>query len=109
MLLALLLAAWPADDASLRVVPLPAEPTRKVRVFVDAGHGAPGNEGNHGCYCQAEQDHTLEVADALAAALSATGRFEVKRARTGAQRPRYQAITVPAPYRPSGMVPSKRL
>lgn len=91
MLLALLLAAWPADDASLRVVPLPAEPTRKVRVFVDAGHGAPGNEGNHGCYCQAEQDHTLEVADALAAALSATGRFEVKRARTGAQRPRYQA------------------
>lgn len=88
MLLALLLAAWPLDG-QLKPPALPPTPTRKVKVFVDAGHGSPGNEGAHGCYCQAEQDHTLRVADHLAFVLAATGRFEVKRARTGLPGPRY--------------------
>ncbi len=90
MLLALLLAAWPSDDAKLHVLPLPATPVRKVRVFIDAGHGAPGNEGNHGCFCQAEQEHTLRVSEHLAFVLADTGHFEVKRSRT-IDFPRYQA------------------
>ncbi|MFZ5444873.1 MAG: N-acetylmuramoyl-L-alanine amidase [Myxococcota bacterium] len=89
MLLLLLLAAWPVDGA-VHPPRLPTAPTRKVRVFVDAGHGAPGNTGAFGCYCQAEQEHTLRVADHLAYVLSATGRFEVRRARTGLPGPGYR-------------------
>ena len=65
-------------------------PSRKVRVFVDAGHGAPGNEGNHGCACQLEQDHTLKVAQHLAFVLAATGRFEVKLSRLPGEAPAYR-------------------
>ncbi len=86
MVLALLLSAWP----SLTTLPLPAEPTRKVRVFVDAGHGAPGNVGAFGCYCQQEQAHTLVIASALSTALAATGRFEVLQSRLTANGARYQ-------------------
>lgn len=90
LFLSLLLTAWPADDATVRVLPLPSRPTRKVRVFVDAGHGAPGNEGNHGCHCQAEQEHTLQVAQHLAFVLADTGRFEVKLSRRPGETSRYQ-------------------
>ena len=89
MLLALILTAWPASDAELKVLELPAG-KQKLRVFIDAGHGAPGNEGNHGCFCQLEQDHTLRVANQLAMALAATGRFEVKRSRVADEHPKYQ-------------------
>ncbi len=61
-----------------------------IRVFIDAGHGAPGNDGNHGAYCQLEKDHTLAVAAQLAKALPALGRFETKLSRTGSARPAYQ-------------------
>lgn len=91
MLLALLLAAWPADASSLKTLPLPEGPARKVRVFVDAGHGAPGNVGNHGCFCQEEQAHTLDAAHRLATALSATGRFEVRESRLTAKGMKYGA------------------
>jgi len=90
LLLSLLLTAWPADDARLVTLALPAQPTRKVRVFVDAGHGAPGNEGNHGCACQLEQEHTLKVAQHLAFVLAATGRFEVKLSRMPGEEPLYR-------------------
>lgn len=84
MLLPLLvLAAWPAADAKLTVLPLPPAATAKLKVLVDAGHGAPGNTGNVGCHCQAEADFTLRVARHLAKALAATGRFEVRLARDG--------------------------
>lgn len=86
----LLLTAWPRASDAVRVLPLPEAPARKVRVFVDAGHGAPGNEGNHGCFCQPEQDHTLRVATHLAFVLAATRRFEVRLSRTTGL-PRYQA------------------
>jgi DNA repair protein RecN (Recombination protein N) len=62
---------------ALRALELPPSSSRKVRVFVDAGHGAPDNTGNTGCYGQSEQDHTLAVARHLAFVLSALGRFEV--------------------------------
>lgn len=81
--LALVLAAWPADGAGLKPLPLPPAPARKVRVFVDAGHGAPGNHGNTGCYGQLEEAHTLEVARHVAFVLSALGPFEVALSRDG--------------------------
>ena len=90
LLLSLLLTAWPANDARLTTLTLPTEPAKKVRLFVDAGHGAPGNEGNHGCACQLEQDHTLKVAQYLAFVLSATGRFEVKLSRQPGEAPPYR-------------------
>ncbi|MGV3620452.1 MAG: N-acetylmuramoyl-L-alanine amidase family protein [Archangium sp.] len=81
VLLALLLSAWPANDAALTPLPLPEQPTRKVRVFIDAGHGAPNNVGAFGCHCQEEHLHTLAAAQKLGSALLATGRFEVMQSR----------------------------
>jgi N-acetylmuramoyl-L-alanine amidase len=84
------LGAWPAPDAKLAQLPLPPRSGSKVRVFVDAGHGAPGNVGNHGCHCQLEADFTLRAARHLAKALLATGRFEVELSRDG-DAPAYDA------------------
>lgn len=87
-LIALLLATpWPATDAQLTVLPLPP-PASRIRIAVDAGHGAPGNTGNHGCHCQSEADETLVEARALAARLGALG-FEVLETRTTAVGTRY--------------------
>ena len=90
LILSLLLTAWPANDARLTTLELPEQPARKVRLFIDAGHGAPGNTGNHGCACQLEQDHTLKVAQYLGFALSALGRFEVKLSRQPGESPPYR-------------------
>jgi N-acetylmuramoyl-L-alanine amidase len=89
-LLFLLLTAWPAPDATVRGPELPAA-TKRLRVFIDAGHGAPNNEGNHGCWCQAESGHTLVVARHLAFVLSDVGGFDVKLSRVGAEQPTYAA------------------
>ena len=91
LLISLVLTGWPADDAKVLPLPLPEKPTRKVRVFIDAGHGAPGNEGNIGCSCQAEQEHTLKIEQHLAFVLTATGRFEVMLSRKPGETIRYQA------------------
>lgn len=95
-LLALMLTAWPAGDAVLTAAPLTQVPAKKVRVYVDAGHGAPGNEGNRGCFCHPEEAHTLQVANALTAALTRLGGFEVKQSRRGAKKPGYRARIVEA-------------
>ena len=63
----------------------------RLRVFVDAGHGAPGNDGNHGAFCQLEKDHALSVAEALVEALPRLGAFEVKLSRYALESPSYQA------------------
>ncbi|WP_437591092.1 N-acetylmuramoyl-L-alanine amidase family protein [Sorangium sp. So ce1000] len=52
------------------------------RIYLDAGHGAPGNTGNVSCFCVEEQDFTLVTAHALAERLNATGRFEARVGRT---------------------------
>jgi len=75
--------AWP-DSAAPLSAPATALPagfgTR--RVYVDAGHGAPGNTGNKGAYCRDEQDFTVSLAEDLGAALARTGHFEVELSRT---------------------------
>lgn len=59
------------------------------RVFLDPGHGAPGNPGNLSSFCVDEQDFTLRAAHALAERLRATGHFEVRLAREGDARVDY--------------------
>jgi N-acetylmuramoyl-L-alanine amidase len=81
---------WPEPGAPLvhpvlEVPPGFATPT----VFVVGGHGAPGNRGNVGAWCTREEDFTLDAADDLADLLQATGRFDVVRGRSGAERPTY--------------------
>ena len=85
-------ARWPAANAPLTVarVEFPKGFGRK-RIYLDAGHGAPGNEGNTSVTCEREQDHTLRVALDLARRLEATGHFRVKLSREGERRPLYPA------------------
>ncbi len=89
--IALLLAAWPEPSAQLTRLALPEAPPKRVRVYVDAGHGAPGNEGNRGCFCQPEMDHTAQVAAHLADALARLGSFEVLLSRRDEKGRRYPA------------------
>ena len=94
-LLALWLTAWPSPDAPLQLLPLPAPSDagarRKLKVYVDAGHGAKDNHGASSCTCENEEDFTLRTATGLAEALKATGRFEVRLSRAGGERPSYVA------------------
>lgn len=88
-LVALLLTAWPAADAALTLSPAPLPLTRKLKVYVDAGHGSAGNEGALGCFCQREQVHTLQVATHLASVLARLGPFDVKLSRQDDRGRRY--------------------
>jgi N-acetylmuramoyl-L-alanine amidase len=58
-----------------------AAPRAKLRIYLDAGHGAPGNPGNHSATCVDEQDFTLALSGDLGEALERTGRFEVRISR----------------------------
>ena len=50
-------AIWPDSSAALRHPVIEVPPGhRPQKVFVSAGHGAPGNEGNLGSWCAREQD-----------------------------------------------------
>jgi N-acetylmuramoyl-L-alanine amidase len=92
LLLLLLLAAWPAPTKlTPPALPALAPHAKRLKVVIDAGHGAPGNDGNHGCACQLESAFTLSAAHRLAEALRTTGRFEVLETRVGDARPTYQA------------------
>lgn len=77
--------AWPSAVTRLAAptVVFPAD-FGVHRVYVDAGHGAPGNPGNTSCFCLAEEDFTLFAARELAARLEATGHFLVRKSRDGA-------------------------
>lgn len=82
---------WPSPLAELSppelLIP---KKGRRFRIYLDAGHGAPGNSGTQSAFCEAEEDFTLRVARHLAEKLRASGRFVVKLSRDGAKRPRYQ-------------------
>ncbi len=80
---------WPAPGAALQpfeVSPLEAP----LRVYVDPGHGAPGNEGAQTVRCEPEQGINLRVSRHLAQRLSAQG-FEVRLSRTDHDGPAYPA------------------
>ncbi len=75
--------AWPAPGAALSppTVERAKKRQRRMRVYVDAGHGAAGNPGNRSVTCEAEQDFTFRIASELATRLEATGHFRVKVSR----------------------------
>jgi N-acetylmuramoyl-L-alanine amidase len=85
-------APWPSAHAPLTVekVEFPRGFGRR-RIYLDAGHGAPGNEGNTSVTCEPEAAHTLRVARELARRLEATGHFEVKLSREAGAHPTYPA------------------
>lgn len=89
------LAAWPSSGAGLQTLTLPppadAGAAARLRVYVDAGHGAKNNHGASSCTCENEEDFALRTAEALIKSLGATGRFELKLSRTGDARPSYAA------------------
>lgn len=79
-------SGWPFPYARLTAPVAVYPPGFGVRrIYVDAGHGAPGNTGNLSCFCVEEQAFTLVTARALAARLNATGRFEARVGRSGDQ------------------------
>ena len=82
---------WPAASAPLTVAKVEfPRGFGKKRIYLDAGHGAPGNEGNTSVTCEPEEAHTLRVAEDLAKRLEATGHFQVKLSRKPGERPTYQ-------------------
>jgi N-acetylmuramoyl-L-alanine amidase len=82
---------WPAASAPLTVAQVEfPKGFGKKRIYLDAGHGAPGNDGNTSVVCEPEAAHTLRVAEDLAKRLEATGHFQVKVSRKPGQRPTYQ-------------------
>jgi len=82
---------WPGPAAPLRApdVAFPAGFGLR-RIYLDAGHGAPGNKGNTSCFCVEEQDFTDVAARALAYRLEATGHFEVRLSREGDESVEYR-------------------
>lgn len=60
------------------------------RIVIDAGHGAPGNTGNKGTFCEDEERFTLRVAEAVTERLRATGRYDVRLGRRRFESPTYQ-------------------
>lgn len=81
-------------DPGAAVELLPFEPSplpRPIRLFLDAGHGAPNNEGNTSSYGVLEQDFTLDLALDVARDLEASGAFEVKQSREPGEATVYAA------------------
>ncbi len=52
-----------------------------MRIYLDAGHGAPGNPGAQSCFCTFEQDFTLRAALELRSRLE--NDFDIKLSRKG--------------------------
>ncbi len=73
------------DPFALELVELelPAQRGERLVVYLDAGHGAPDNEGNRSSLCELEQDTMHDLALDLGAALEAYGGFVVVPSRTG--------------------------
>ncbi|MBN2797724.1 MAG: N-acetylmuramoyl-L-alanine amidase [Deltaproteobacteria bacterium] len=83
---------WPEAGAPLaRVVQRFPGNFNVHRVYLDPGHGAPGNRGNVGVLCQVEQEENLAMSLELRDHLVHTGRFEVRLARAGDAHPGYRA------------------
>lgn len=91
-LLSMMIVGWPESADALSIpswAPWPQQ--KRLRVFIDAGHGAAGNDGNVGCYGQLERDHTRAVAAHLAFVLASLGPFDVGLSRRDDQQPDYKS------------------
>lgn len=87
-------ASWPAAGAELRALaPLPSR-GRRLRIIIDAGHGAPGNVGNTSVRCELEQDFTRRVQDEVVARLARAPELEVRAGRPDAALVDYGARIV---------------
>lgn len=64
-------------------------PTDPLSVFLIAGHGNGGRDGNTGVFGQKESEVTLDIALRLELALEATADFEVSLGRAANERPSY--------------------
>ena len=75
---------WPFPGAPLSppAVVFPKR-GRKLRLYLDAGHGAANNTGNTSCTCENESDFTYRVAGDSARRLEATGHVLVRLSRKG--------------------------
>ncbi len=81
---------WPSPQAVISLASLKLPPAfSKRRIYVDAGHGAPGNSGTLSVTCEQEQVYTLRAARELARRLALTGAFEVKLSREEGALPSY--------------------
>ena len=74
-------AVWPEEGAPLRAPEARWTEGARLSVYVDGGHGAPGNSGMVTVDCAAEGDLTLGYADALTARLSRSERLTVTESR----------------------------
>lgn len=76
--------AWPDPDAPLwRLAPVVHTRDRPARILLDPGHGAPGNDGNTGVYCQKEGAEMLRIADQVRGRLHSAGALLVSTTRPG--------------------------
>lgn len=66
-----------------------APAVKKRKIYLDAGHGFPGNEGAQTVRCEAEREVVLELATDLAKRMRDSGKFEVKLSRTSSVGPTY--------------------
>jgi N-acetylmuramoyl-L-alanine amidase len=83
---------WPEPGAPLSPPPLVAPAgARRLRVYLDAGHGVKANVGNLSAYCVEERAFTLLAAIELGDRLAETGRFEVALSRDAGEEVDYQA------------------
>ncbi len=85
------LPAWPEQGSRLTLGQAAwPEGFGKRRVFIDPGHGSPGNSGNTSSLCIDEQDHNLRVSNFLASCLEKTGHFETLLSRKDRQLVKYR-------------------
>src|SRR5262249_52593605 len=77
-------SAWPSSAAGLHgtVVSLP-DGFGTPRLYLDAGHGAPGNAGNVSSFCVDEEAFTLRVAEEVRDRLERLRHFELRVSRDG--------------------------
>lgn len=81
----------PDPGALVEIPPFERPPGRKLRVLLDAGHGAEKNPGNTSSFGVAEQDFTIDLALDVEAALVATDAFEVRQSRRPGELSPYPA------------------
>lgn len=82
-------APWPHAESLIAAPPAPH--ATNLRVFLDAGHGAPDNTGNRSSYCEDEERFTSSLAADVADALQRAKSITVMLSRRGDQRPTYQS------------------